>query len=284
MNFTAFDIKILITMVTACIVLSIVFTGLGMSEQTVSTNDVPELDISSDRFDLIGDFPDYPSNPSSGKLQYYEDSESSALSHSRWLDREVGTNGNTISGTQINFIETLNSTASNREMEFNIFDAESGNISAVTLDVGETATLNMNGYEVVVEFESERDDSNSEYYAQLDWELASQPGESDFLTRIPVVSTLYSVGQGVAAFVGWIGSILLFFCVTTYVVIVEIVSTLFKLMVFFLELLYWMNATYLNIMFTGDSFVALILFIPAVLVYIMVGKLVLVAVSVLPTT
>ena len=74
MDFTTRDIGILISMSLAVIMISFVFPTIGLADtgDKAAESEIPEFNISTDRFDFAGDFPDNPGTPSTGALERNE--------------------------------------------------------------------------------------------------------------------------------------------------------------------------------------------------------------------
>lgn len=66
MNITRFDVSILIGMLLAIILMTFIIPGLGFVNADVTTDDIPEFNMTTDRFDFAGDFPGTPTEADSG--------------------------------------------------------------------------------------------------------------------------------------------------------------------------------------------------------------------------
>lgn len=68
MDLTKYDISITVSMLIGIIILSFIFGSIGATNVNVQVNDIPELDIKTDRFDFAGEFPGTPKTQASGEV------------------------------------------------------------------------------------------------------------------------------------------------------------------------------------------------------------------------
>ena len=279
MNFGVSDIKVIMAMTTAIIVITFIFSGMGFVDEETDENNIPEFNITSERFDLVGQFPDSPGSPSNFDISWSEDLGSDS-NNQIWLD------GDTSDGTELVLLN--NGNESEPELELLINNWEDGNSTTTThtyTEIGDRNVYEVDGYELLATYTDYRNLGSSDAEFTINIEIREQP-ESDggFLSRIPLVGGIVGVGEAGAAATLWIGGILFWTLGTAFEVILNLSYMLFEVMYFFVSLFHWLIASYTDVITHASSWAAIIVALPGILLSLMFAKLVFVGIKLLPTT
>lgn len=276
MNLTKFDLTIIVVMSIATISMSFVFPALGLTDASTNESDVPEFDIGSDRFDFAGEVPDNPGTPSQGELELQSDGSDEVRLHDN-------------SSHQVS-LSTLDPEGENltAEVYLSLYNETGGSPEeqdTVTLsEEGDTGTLEVGGYAVDVEWIRTENVDQSDETAVITYEITDQPSGETWLTRLPVVGGIVSGASALAGIVGWIGSLIwwgfTFFIQTG----LNVVTLVFDVAVYFVSTLSWLTGTYADIVSSADAWAAVFVSIPGILLFGEFAKIVMVLISLLPTT
>ena len=288
MNFTKFDMMILITSLLAVIVMSLTFPMLGMAGEEADEDDVPSFDIDSDRFNFAGEFPENPGTPSQFYL-FWNDQLGQDSDNVRWLDGDVD------DGHEI-LITDQTGTQGDPQADVIINHWDAGTVVedetfSLNFTEYETVTDFGDGYDLFVEFDRKEnitwDGGQSEgVEVRVNVEVRDQPEDSGWLTRVPIIGGVLGTADAVASMVGWIGSILWWGVTWFFQIAATLLAILFDTIVFAFDVVAFITGTYGEIL-TADnvsSWAILIAHVPLVLFLLELAKLTMVAISLLPTT
>lgn len=283
MNFGATDIMILVSMLMAIVIMSFTFPALGMTDQAdqVNTSEFPDLQISGDRFDFAGDFPSNPGSPSQFTLEWREALGSNS-SNGRWLD------GDTTDGTFIMIVNPKllldNHTGQVRLEEWPDpgLNQENFNFSSE----GETHRFQAFDYEIFVEITQyvNRTAESGEPGINADAEITIQDqpeSGSGWISRIPIIGGLFGAGEALASGLTWIGSIIWWGITWMFELIANGLGILVDLGLYIIGLLNWLATTYASVISGADSFAAVALAVPGVILTIPLVKIVIMLVDVI---
>lgn len=280
MNFSKFDMSILIVMSLSVILMSFLFPALGMSDGgAVNESEIPEFNASSSSFDLVGEYPDQPSQPTSGTLDY---------------DATRGATGNSIEGYSLVWINRPKDTGNSLEIQNTSTDGldvvltnySSTGSSQARVDissgsVGETYLIQE--YDWVIELEVRELENYQEpnMSALVDYDIKASPESDEGLSSIPLIGGTADqiaqvVGQIAIAF-GWASAVI----VQT---VISGVLTVFNLAQYMVGMGFWMVSTYTAVVASAPSWASVVLAVPAVLLFAEFAKLTAVVISLLPTT
>lgn len=279
MNFSFRDMIILISMATTVILMTFTFTALGLADESVSENDIPEFNITSDKFDLVGQFPDNPGSPSKFKLRRNEELGDDS-NNQVWLD------GDTTAGTELVVINSGNTEDIQPGIFFNEWD--SGNVTTTEASYNETGDYHVfdkGGYELFTQYHGYENKGEANMTITMQIEVREQP-ETDggILKRIPVIGGVVSAGESVAGAVFWVGSILYWTLGTMFEIIINLAFMLYKVMAFFVSFMHWLTISYTGIISGANSFASVFVAIPGILLMVEFTKLILIGIKLLPTT
>jgi len=278
MNFGKFDVMILVTMSLAIISMSFVFPALGLTDATnADENDIPELDIQSDRFDLVGDLPERPRSTDSGVLIYRADGFDN-----RDIDLYVD-GGNLIVGTSA-FAENNSNTPPIRVF-LNEFSSSSGlaidSANTTLNETGEMAELTVDNeteYTVRYELIELRNEGTQEFEAQVEFQVIESPGSDGFL------GTIFGAADALASTLAWIGTVFYWFSISLFEIAGNALGSIFDVSSYFISLIAWLTTTYTGIIGSAGGFTTVFVSIPGILLAAILGKIVIIGIGLLPTT
>ncbi|WP_226005022.1 hypothetical protein [Natrinema salinisoli] len=276
MNITGFDLMVMVCMAIAVVSMSYTFPALGLTDSSVDENDIPEFEIESDRFDFAGQFPENPGTPSQGSLEVSDGDGDQVTLH------DNGTHSVQLSA--VNNTSSPNLTPQVYLGKYND-SSSSPQLESVTLEyLGDEAILEAFEYELELTWTSTRNADQSDETAVVDYEIVSQPGDEGWLTRVPIIGGIVSSGEAIANVVGWIGSIIWWGVAVAFETIVNVVGLVFDVATYFIGTFTWMITAYTGIVSGAGSWAAVFVAIPGILLFAELAKVVMVLVSLLPTT
>lgn len=269
MNFSQWDMTVIVVMTIAIISMSYVFPALGLTGQNAEENDIPEFNTTADQYEYRGQFPSNPGAPSKGVLHWDEAEPQSEPSQSIFLD------GDTSNGTEISVINSNN--VSDPELLVVITNYTNGGgvveDQATLSDVGDSAKLNYTSWTVVYEFSRQRNVGTADFTAQVDFTVSDQPGGTSWYDRTPIVGDIFAAGEALAAIVGWIGSILFWIMGTIISIIWQTVATLLDILTYVFGMIHWMTTAYFGLVSGTSTWASVFVLIPGVILFVELVKL-----------
>ncbi len=274
MDLGKFDLVVIVTMSIAIVSMSFTMPALGLTEADTTDSDIPEFSIDSSRFDLSGQFPDNPGTPSQGRLEVTENEGEQV----KLEDNETSS----IILSAVNDPSTSNVTPDVYLSQNLDGSTDSVNVSLDSL--GDTDTISEYGYEIDVQWYETRNENTSDETVIVTWEITDQPGGEGWLTRVPIVGGIVGAGEQLASIVGWIGSIIWWGFTVVLEVLLNVVGTLYDVAVYFIDTMAWLTGTYAEVISSANAWASVFVAIPGVLLFGEFAKVVLVLISLLPTT
>lgn len=285
MNITKFDFKLIVSSLTAIVIMSVALSSMGLVGTDVNASDYPELDVQTDRFNYALEYPQEPNGRTEGKL-YYENTDLddvgtdptvSPNEFAHWIYRERGSNGNVIDGTQITLLTPLGtSNAENvSKMEVTVYeDIENGGTytDIYTLSENETVTHANGTTEIYIEMGKIRVDDGT-FKATATYEVVSH-------RHVGNESVIDSTVGALVRFVlllGWFATFL-------FELGVNAIAMLASVVLYLTSLLTFLVTTYIAIATAVPGVWQVFTLIPGVILFMEIGKIVMVGVSLLPTT
>lgn len=271
MNFGKTDFVLLLTMTLAVISMSFMFPALGLTDtDSAAANDIPEFNISSERFNLVGEFPQAPGTPTQGNLWLYAEDPSAASENRVWVD------GDTSNGVEMFLSEPSNGTG---EIRINTWDSGSvvSNQTATFSSTNDTFTLvSSEGFGFRYQVADIRD---SPRYYEVDYQITQRPRDTGGF-----ISSFLGTAGDTAQTLVWLGTI--FFWGSTFIVELglNVLGMIFDVVAFFVTLLTWQVTTYTGIISAASNFAAVFVAIPGIILSLLFAKLVFIGVNLLPTT
>lgn len=278
MDITQRDIYLLLTMGLAVVAMSFVFPGLGLGGDQVSENEIPELDVNASEFNFTGERPAAPGAPNTGDL-VWKDNRSDQLN-------QVWLRGDTSGGVEMALLPPSSSTD---PVEIIINDWQDGNVQGSERfqfnqsDVGETTVfVNQSlGYRITLE-PLTIDRSTGEYTVRF--EVVSQVVDAGWAEGVPVLGTAIEGAQATAATLGWFVELIVWALTYVFQLLANAVAIAAKVSVYFVSLITWLLSTYTSIVASAGSWVAVFVALPGILLGAVLGKIIIIAAGLLPTT
>lgn len=283
MEFSQRDMAILVSMPIAIILLNFAFTGVGLADDSVNKNEIPEFSISTERYNLFGDFPSYPGDPSAGRLTYKNWSNNQD-NYFRVIDAYKNSSGTDIR-VGIDVIKNVN-----QNLSVGIFEETETayNEKRKLLDMtGKPTTITYNVYKVEFSLKEEIETTDGTLYTinyRIIEDRDTSSGSTNIVERIPVLGDIFSATEELAQVVAWIGSVIAWSVKTIFELIVAMVLTIFEAVSFVVNLVTWILSSYSNIITQADGFASIFMVIPTILLGMELLKISFIVVHLLPTT
>lgn len=281
-EWTRWDTKITISLAVGIVLLSFLTASFGLTSSTEATDsDIPEFNITTNKFDLVGDLPRQPNGPDSGELLWEENSTTRISSdNEEWLD-----GSSTQNGTQIFVVNNGNASDPKLKVEVQVYD--NGNLQksdSVNLTfVNQREVISTGAWEVVANFESERDAGDPDKYkAYIGYTIENQRNSGDWFDR--TIGSALETGSNIAGMVGWIGAVVLWAISFIVEFILNFLFAILDFLINTVQLMHWMLSTFSAILSGAQDWAKVLLTLPTILLSIQLGKLIILAISLLPTT
>lgn len=279
MNFSKFDVSILVTMSLAVVIMSFAFPALGLTDQSdqVSENDIPEFNMSASMFDFTGEFPRQPNAADSGNIRF---------------DQQQG---NSIEGVNVVFVDRPTDTGASVEVQntstngldfvfTNFSSLGSGSLARSDItpsDVGEQTIIQHEGWTISYTVNSISDYNTPDMTVDVDYQVQNAPEDTKGLSAIPIVG---GVTDQIAQYVGWLGTI--FFWASLFIVelVINVLGIAFGIISYTFGMASWLITTYAAIISAAPGWAGVVLVIPSVLLFAEFAKLAVIGIKMLPTT
>lgn len=278
MNFSKFDIMILVTMSFAVIIMSFAYPALGLTDQSdeVSENDVPEFNMSASTLDLTGQLPEQPDTPTSGTLSYnQQDGNSISGVNQVWIDRPKDT------GTSLELQNT--STDGFDVVLINFTSATGSNVHRydITGTEGQEILIQDDRWTIRATVTEINNYQQSNMTADVRYEIESEPGDASGLSSIPLIG---GISDAVANILGYIASQIAYVAVFLSEIILNAIIMTFNVAKFLFSLVYWLGTTYGSVVSAAPSWAAVVLTVPSLLLFAEFAKMGIIVIKMLPTT
>lgn len=285
MDITRLDITILVATTLGVILMTFVFSGLGLAGDEATASEVPEFDIDTDRFDLVGDFPTRPSGPDGGTLVHVsEGSRSNPLAQGS--RNQAWITGDTSDGE---FIFVLNeNNVSDPRFEVTLQDWDNGNltneVTANFTEEGDFNQLNEGDWKVDVTFDRFYNVNESPgQTAEFTYEIANDPTTEDtaWYSGIPVIGDTAEGLQWISRMLVFLTSVVQWFVLSVVQFLWNMAFAIFEVVKFAFDLVSFLTTTYAEI--SGSSEISpwaqVILLVPGILMMIEWMKVALVLIN-----
>jgi hypothetical protein len=279
MNISKFDIAVLFSTSLCVILLSLSAPAMGLtSANSTNASDVPRFNASAGSFDIVGEFPDTPGTPSSGRLVYNTNGPLGDGINNVWLDGE-----DTSGGTQI--VTGNAGNTSDPEVDVTITEWQNGNVyhqeSFILSSVGETAQYQNDSWNIVLEYDAFRENTADGTKVFTAYEVNNSPDDEGLLASIPVVG---DVADLVASGAFFIGEVIYWLVASIFEVTVTLIIQIVNFVTFMINLLGWLSGTYFSVASNAPGFAGVIVMVPAIMLFAELAKIIAVVISLLPTT
>lgn len=276
MNFTGRDIGLFISMAIAIIMMSFMFPALGMGGENVQENEIPEYNLSTDKYDFAGEFPADPGAPSQG-IMVREENNSDGDRRQVWL------HGDTTNGFDMglwNKEGNLSEPVANITMA-NWTDSSCGCTEIKLGPEGSKKTVEHGGYKLQFHFESVEEKGTGNMTMNVRYTIIRQPENTEWYSRIPVVGSVMGAGEQLAGVVGWIGSVFYWLFGQVITIFTNMFVVFYETIVYFTATAGWLTNTYLSIISAAPGYASVLVMIPGILLFMQFAKMGMVAVDIL---
>lgn len=270
MSLTKNDIGLLFAMVVTVVGMTFVLPALGMGGDRITENEMPGFNITTDRFGFAGEFPDSPGSPSSGELWYQEDLGGSS------------DNALIITNDEENTVSLFNDgNLSDPAADITVFHAPSATDEYLLENVSDRVTHQNNSYTIEFVFEEIQRLNESDMRIVVSWEITSQPEDTGWLGRIPLVGGIISVGSQLASVVGWIGGVLFWGIGTGISIILNLFGITFDVILFFVGLIHFIGINYSAVVIAAPGWSSIVALFPGLILSLTLGKVIIAVIDVL---
>jgi hypothetical protein len=287
MNIGKFDISLLFILSFAIVLIS--FTGpvFGLTTaDATNSSEIPNLTVGSNQFDVAGEFPEQPGNPSGGELVFTENTTNGFGINQVFV---TGSSQGDNDGTEVVVINS--GTSGSPEGQIIVNEWNSGVLIKDTkfnfTSEGEEFVFQNKSSGLVVEFESTNITTNAgggNTQVAAEYNVVQTPSDTGPISSLPLIGGIVSGASALAGIVGWIGSIIFFLFLTLGETILNAAITLTDVTVYLISMVGWMFSTYLGVVSGAPGWARVIVAMPSVLLAAVLAKFVAVGVSLLPTT
>lgn len=274
-DITQQDVMLLLTMGLAVVSMSFVFPALGLADESVDANEIPEFTVDTARFDFAGDFPEAPGNPASGDLSYIEGRDEQL--NQVWLRGDIS------SGEEMALIPP----AGGNPTQIVITEWDSQSIQNTHrlnfTQEGQTSIFVNETVGYRIQFEAlTLDDDAGEW--EVRYEVLAQDTDSGWLSNVPILGGAVQLASGTAAVLGWFAEIIVWAFAFLFDLIANAVGLGGDVATYLITLIAWLTTTYTGIVASADAWVAVFVALPGILLSAVLAKFVIVGASLLPTT
>lgn len=283
MEFTKFDLTLLISLALFVTLASLTFPAMGLVADDVNTTDIPQFNITNERFNWAGDFPEQVEAPSQGTLVYNSTIPLNGFGDEShvWLEGSESSGG-----IRLSLTESGSTFAENAE--FRLEDFSTTPVTAETVEiqnVSEGDILANFSYRIEVQWtqnETFVQDGQTEAEFTGTYEITQRPSDEGWLSSIPLVGGVVS---GVWQTVAYIGIIFWWVSTTALQIILNLIGVVYDIVTFMLTGVYFIVNNYTAIIDGAPfSWIKLILTIPLFGLGYVLAKIAIIMLQLLPTT
>lgn len=292
MNFTHRDMSILVASFLLIIFVSITFPALGMTDggeiNDTSVSDVPSLELNENRLELMGERPERPRSPTGGELRYNTDRTAGdwqvtlydSDNKEVFLTTFVTNDDPTQNNPEIQISELEKTEPATTVGEDNITLMESNFTDRDQL------TLETDNYTVGLDLAYMENWGTDALEYHIIWELieSEQGDSSGFLASIPIVGGIASSASDLASVGVWGVSVVFWFFGWLLELAINAVIILTTAFLYLFDLGMYISNVQLEIVTAAPSSIAAIIMAAYILFLAEVAKVILILISVLPTT
>lgn len=275
MNFTGRDFGILMAMSIVIISMTFAFPALGLSGSKTTESDIPQFNLTKDRFNFTDEFPENPGTPAKGTL-WFDLSLEGDSENSIWL------HGDTSDGVQMVLRDNNTDNTTARVALYNWSGGSTTGSDIYNLEnVGDIANHNNFSYEVKLEYTKLENVNKSDQTLYVEYTIERTPADTKWYSRIPLVGGLMSAGDNLAGMVGWIGSILYYFVATFIATLLNLIFIVIDVFVFIATFFHWLLSGYFGVVNSAGGFATVVTLIPGIILFLEFSKLGMVVIDIL---
>jgi hypothetical protein len=279
MNFGKTDLTLMFVMSLAIVIMAFVFPAIGLSDANADENDIPSMEVDADRFDFAGEFPERPGTPTQGRIVRNESQ----------LDIDDGIQqiqGDTIDGYAIRYTNVGNQ--SDPQYEVVLSEWTNGNLNesdpVVLNGTGERGQINAFDWTINVELVELENVGTGELTATVQYNIEQKPGGQSWISGVPLLGDFADATSTVASMVGFLGIVIWWISVTIIEISLNLLGLLFDVASFGFGLASWLVTTYADIASNANSWAAVFVALPGIILSFLFAKLTVIGIKLLPTT
>jgi hypothetical protein len=278
MDITQRDVMLLFTMGLAVVAMSFIFPSLGIGGDQVTENEIPELDVNASQFDFTGERPPPPGAPNTGDLEWRDDRDEQL--------NQVWLRGDTSGGVEM---ALLPPSGPNDSVQVTINEWSSGSVvyderlNFSQSDVGNTSVYYNQSLGYRMTFEPLLIDRDAGDYT-IRYEVLAQVTDAGWLSGVPVIGAAVEGAQATAATLGWFVELAVWALTYVFELLANAVVLASTVAVYFVSLITWLLTTYTSIVASAPGWVSVFVALPGILLGAVLGKIVIIAAGLLPTT
>ena len=279
MDITQRDVMLLFTMGLAVVAMSFIFPSLGIGGEQVQENEIPELDVNASQFDFTGERPPPPGAPNTGDLEWRADRDEQL--------NQVWLRGDTSGGVEMALLPP-SSESDPVQVVINEWNssgavADTDTFNFTESDVGNTSVFvdEELGYRITLEpLTIDRDAGDY----TIRYEVLAQTTDAGWLSGVPVVGAAVEGAQATAATLGWFVELSVWALTYVFELLANAVAIGSTVAIYFVSLITWLLTTYTSIVASAPGWVSVFVALPGILLGAVLGKIVIIAAGLLPTT
>lgn len=260
MAFTSTDMKILISMLTATLLISFAFPAMGLADTDMTVDNIPEFNASAADYDLAGSIPEQPNGGGQGDVSVGGDALPSEnyITIDSTADRQAqvfGTTGTAKANIQINYAND-----------------PTVNDSYTFAEVGDRGELRAGGYVAVVEL-AELNGTTTTAGANsytFEYEIISTPESDQGLSSVPIVGDTLDV---VASTIAWGISVFLWVAQAIVGFFIKIILLVAEFAAFIIGFVNFIVSNYAAVVSNAPGFAKIPVTIPGVLLSLELFKI-----------
>lgn len=254
MNINKYDIGILVSMSIVVIFMSFTMPAMGLAGNNSNTSDVPRFDLSTDAFDIQNEFPDRVNAPGKGVLNK-SSNEFDEYEGQTQYEFGSGTSGNGSVFLAAVFVDEV--FASNATTQDSVQFTSNNQIKNLTFD----------GFTFKIQ-------AKNITHGKFEYIVEERPSDNGWLAGIPIINTVVSVSADIAGVLGWGFSIIWFFVISFFEIVIATVTVIVKVTVFIFSLLSWLITTYMNVVNAAPGgWISVMIIIPAIALFLVFAKI-----------
>lgn len=271
MNFSRFDVTVIVVMSLAIVSMSFVFPALGLTGQNAQENNIPEFNTTAEAYQFNESFPRSPGTDTSGELQWYE-REPQAVDN-----QQVFLTG----GPSDGFALAITNAGNQSDPEPQVFlenwtDGSGVSEDSYTLsntsDVGVLNSTNGN-WTIGVSWIDTANRGTQDLRLYVEFQVSDYPTQSG-----NIIAQIYNGLEGVVAY---IGNVLYWLVAMFSSIVLQVFVLLFDILVYIFGTFHWLTTAYWALVDGATGFASVFVVIPGVLLFAEFAKLAFLGVDVL---
>lgn len=263
MNFSRFDVTIIVVMSLAVISMSFVFPPLGLTGDNADENNIPEFNTTASEYEFSQAFPRSPGTDTSGELQWYERESQAVDNQQVFLTGDpsdgfalaVTNAGNTSDPQPKVFLENWTSGSGVSEDSYTFTNNSS--VGVLSSSNGE--------WSVGVFWVDTANKGTKDLRLYVEFQVSEHPGQSS-----NIIAQIYNGLEGVVAY---IGNVVYWLVAMFSSLVLQVLVLLFDVLVYAFGMFHWLLSGYWALVDGATGFASVFVVIPGILLFAEFAKL-----------